>query len=654
MTLSSVPTVKPFADTTGQLSARDEAISYLKGLVLDVLLDSPEPLKTVEVARAVMERCGMSAEEHDPTTGNFAGLIRLVLDSDPAFLHENRQWDLAARRPRPDADRRRPVERAIEDTLQWIGKPVTPAELAPFIAAIYGRDAEFYEGMLERLAPTRPQFFVAEGGRVGLSRWLVDTSGEDPDEVALDNFEEESEWKPYAPATLPEAENALDFAVALLRAAGQAVPSRPLLYLAWRSFPDVEPQALFNDLIEEKRVALAHGPLWMAADVRAAKLAAVGELTSDAELAASVLATAAPVVEEEAGGAPAPAAPPVRVAEADLDQVYAYMNKDLRSFRLSELCQEILESFPGSRTYPAVRDALREQMLADSRFIWVGTERFRLDGTLPDEVVQVPEGLTFDERHYTDEDEEVVDKILPLERWKHALDEQILHPLVQDLGDDASVRSTAPPAQLRAAPPLHHYIVGTLYLRNDQRGLLPAEPEMAELTLIAPDESRIDVWLNNRLGLLYGLKEWYDANLPWTGGVFTLEATAVPDEFRLNYTGEREPLMDVATERLQQILLLRGQAEGEEITLTEALTRILRGHPHGVSFVTLFTELNIVRRCRRAMVASVLSAHRGFQQRPEEPGLWFFDERRAEKSSKKSGRPKRIREIEDTEEDLDV
>jgi hypothetical protein len=644
MTLHSVPTVKPFADTTGQLSARDEAISYLKGLVLDVLLESPEPLKTVEVARAVMERCGLSAEEHDPAAGNFAGLIRLVLDSDPAFLHENRQWDLAARQPRADADRRRPVERAIEDTLQWIGKPVTPEELAPFIAAVYGRDAEFYEGMLKRVAPTRPQFFSAAGSRVGLSRWLVDTTGEDPEEVALDNFEEESEWQAYAPATPPEADNALDFAVALLRAASQAIPSRPLLYLVWRSFPDVEPQALFNDLLGEERVALVHGPLWMAAEVRAAKLAAVSELTGDPELAASILATAAPVVEEEA------APPVVRVAEADLDQVYAYMNKDLRSFRLSELCQEILESFPGSRTYPAVRDALQEQMLADPRFIWVGTERFRLDGTLPDEVGQVPEGLAFDERHYTDEDEEVVDKMLPLDRWKYTLEEQILQPLVQDLGDDISVRSTPPPTQVRAAPPLHHYIVGTLYLRNDQRGLLPAEPDVVEFTLIAPDESRVEVWLNNRLGLLYGLKEWYDANLPWTGGVFTLEATSVPDEFRLLYTGEREPLMDLSTERLQQLLLLRGQAEGEEITLTEALTRILRGHPQGVSFVMLFTELNIVRRCRRAMVASVLSAHRGFQQRPEEPGLWFFDERRAEKSSKKPGRPKRIREIEDEDE----
>jgi hypothetical protein len=52
-------------------------------------------------------------------------------------------------------------------------------------------------------------------------------------------------------------------------------------------------------------------------------------------------------------------------------------------------------------------------------------------------------------------------------------------------------------------------------------------------------------------------------------------------------------------------------------------------------------------------VASVLSGHRGFQQRPDQPGLWFYDERRAEKASRRGGRPKRIREYED-EDELEV
>jgi hypothetical protein len=646
MTLDTLPRTRAFAEPEGPLSPRDEAVRYLKTLAFDVFLAAPEPLKTLDAALAVMERCGLRAPSEE-AAGSFAGLVRLVLDSDPAFQLENRQWLLAARQSREEADRRRPVERAIEELILWVGRPVTPAELAPLVAAVYGRDPSVYETMLRRLAPTSPRLFQATSGRVGLSRWLIDTGAAQPEEVAQDNFDDPETWKAFEPATPIEAKSAVEAAVALVQGAGRPVPSPVLLYLAWRQFPDVEPQALFNDLLEDERVLLAHGPAWITAAAHAEKLATIRELVNDPELAQSIVATTAPAVEEEA----APAV--IRVGEADLDQVFQYMNTDLRSFRLTELCQQVLESFPGSRTFSAVRDALQERMLADPRFVWVGTERFRLDGTLPDEVEQIPEGLAVDEKVYTDEEAGITDDILPFERWKYALDEQILHPLVQDFGDDASATPTTTPTSLRATPPLHHYIVGTIYVRNEQRGLLPTEPDLVEFSLLTPEGGRTDVWLNNRLGLLYGLKEWYDANLPWTGGVFTIEPTATPDEFRLLYENERESQAEIPMERLQQLLPMRSQAEGEELTLTEILTRLLKAHPNGVTFTMLFTEVNVVRRCTRALVASVLSAHRGFQQRPDQPGIWFYDERRAEKSKSKGRKPKRIREIEDEEEDLE-
>ncbi len=103
-------------------------------------------------------------------------------------------------------------------------------------------------------------------------------------------------------------------------------------------------------------------------------------------------------------------------------------------------------------------------------------------------------------------------------------------------------------------------------------------------------------------------------------------------------------------ERLQTLLQLRAAAEAESLPLTTILTRILKGQAAGIPFARLFEESNVVRRSRRALIASVLSGHRGFQQKPEQPGAWFFDERRAEKASRKSGRPKRIREYDDEDE----
>ena len=49
----------------------------------------------------------------------------------------------------------------------------------------------------------------------------------------------------------------------------------------------------------------------------------------------------------------------------------------------------------------------------------------------------------------------------------------------------------------------------------------------------------------------------------------------------------------------------------------------------------------------------MLSGHRGFSQRPDQPGLWFYDEKRAEKASRK-GRPKRVREYDFEEDELEA
>src|SRR5207248_6956233 len=86
--------------------------------------------------------------------------------------------------------------------------------------------------------------------------------------------------------------------------------------------------------------------------------------------------------------------PAISAGEADVDQVYEFMERDpFRSYRASELCQEVLETFPGSRSYQPIHDSLIAKMRSDARFVWVGNERFRIAGSVPDEVQGLPEGL---------------------------------------------------------------------------------------------------------------------------------------------------------------------------------------------------------------------------------------------------------------------
>jgi hypothetical protein len=180
------------------------------------------------------------------------------------------------------------------------------------------------------------------------------------------------------------------------------------------------------------------------------------------------------------------------------------------------------------------------------------------------------------------------------------------------------------------------------------------EPEVTQISLVAPDGSRFDAWVNNRLGLLFGLKDWYEATLPWVGGLFTIERGSQPDEYRITHDGGVEPLMDIPMERLSQLLQLRAEAASEALPTSEVLLRILKAHPEGIPFATLFAEVNVVRRLRRAQLASALSGQRYFQQMQGQPGIWHYDEKRAQKAKKK-GAPKRpMREYYDEGEDEDL
>lgn len=635
------------ATISSESNLRARALDAIRGEALLTILESDEPLRTADIARSVAERLDLELTEEE--TGGLAQIVRMVLDSDPLFSQANRQWDLALRMGRAEGDRRKPVERALMDFLDLIGHPAPVHPVAVLAAAVYGRQPEYYEQMLTRLVEAERHFFSVGRGLVGPSRWLVDVSAGDPEDVEWNNFEDDRVLVALREAARGvDGADASEYARALI-AKTQGADNRALQFLVWNKFPDVDPRALFRLLFRDQTVALERGPQWVPYEVHQEVMEAVKALTREPDELNELVASTAPAEEEEISVL-APTA--VRVSDDDLEQVYEFMRQEDRSIRVAELCQQALEAFPGSRTYSGVYESLTNRLKEDPRFIWVGAERFRLAGSIPADAVTVPEGLAFDDRVYGSEEEGETERILEVQDWKFNLDEQILHHLVQDVGDDGSPRATTPPQAITASPPLHHYVAGTLYLRNSERGFFPAQTDLVQVTLHTGDQ-RFDVWVNNRLGVVFGLKEWYDANLPWVGGQFRIERTDQPDEFRLVYSGEVEPLMDLSLDRLQQLLGLRGEAESSSMLLPDLVLRLLKAHPEGVHFATLFTELNVVRRTRRARLASALSSQRYFAQNPQEPGIWSYDEKRAQKTKgKKKGGPRRpMREVYDEDED---
>src|SRR5687768_17891031 len=116
---------------------RSRALDLLRITILESILESDEPHRTVDAARNAADALDLELSEEE--LGGLATLARMVLDSDPLFSQSNRQWDLALRMGRAEGDRRKPVERAFEDFIDLVGKPSEITPVVVFASAVYGR-----------------------------------------------------------------------------------------------------------------------------------------------------------------------------------------------------------------------------------------------------------------------------------------------------------------------------------------------------------------------------------------------------------------------------------------------------------------------------------------------------------------------------------
>ena len=628
---------------------RMTAVRLLKSLALEALVEHRAPMRTLDISQEIVSRLELDSSEE--AVGALTALVRLVLDSDPLFAQVNRQWMLTASIDPSHVDRRRPIDRAAQEFVDLLGHPATPDLLGAILAVHYGRDGDYYADLLRKTTPDHAEFILTGDDRIALTSWTIDLTTDDPEDVVWDNFEDETVLDKLTDAVqdVPRGGNPLEFALKILDHQRETIPAKELSMIVWREYQDSDPAALLDELLQTGKGQLVPGPAWVSAAGRQDIIATIQAMSGDIEGSAELLAALAPAAEEGA----IIAGPVLEITAEDLDQIGDYMLEDMKTHSLGELCQRVLEVFPGSRTYPEISTMLQQQLLEDSRFLWVGWENYCLEGSLPEEVGRLPEGLAYDDRVYLNEEGEEIDKLLPPEEWKYKLDEQTDDTFLMDVGGDDTEPATSRPKRVTFSPALHHYIAGTCYVPFVSRELFPDTPDLIQIYCETEEGDRLALWFHNSLGLIYGLKEWYDAHLPWVGGVFHLEPAEEPAEFKLVYTGGVNEDFNVPMERLSELLMLRGEADidAEALTTMEILSRVLQKHEDGLPFRRLMWEVNVVRRLRRDAIASALSNQRFFVQEQQNPGTWRYDERRAQRARRKgSRRPSRRAYVEDDDD----
>lgn len=587
----------------------EELAIHLAGdLLFDVLLRAGRPLKVSEAARMV-GRAGFDIR-----------LARVVFSlSGDRFLMQDRRWILGTRR----IDPRSPVERAIEEVLEAGGRPQSAQAIGAELAAIYGRQPEVFGETVARLLRSPDRF--AAIGDLGYARrcWLLDTSSADAEEVLFLNFLEASDVEPYREVSKQLLRGDADSAVAFLNAVGAPVPSKVLQFLLWEAAGGrYSPEKSMAELLE-RGAFLMSGQQWIGPEVVNA-LAGLFPKVAERE------------VSEEAGGREAGEAQALTVSEDELRQLVEYVLTNERTSRASTMLEDIFEVAPGEPTYEQDLKTVVDRLREDDRVVWVGSDRFLPVGAIPEYVFTVPENLHFNDKIYYDAEGNIQDTLLTDEGLKGTLRQEILSPLAQDVLDEEPPPPVTedPPVTVRCVLKYHHKEIGTFPLCQLPPGYFPTEPTICQVDIELPSGQVVEAWVNNETRLVYGLLDWYNTVPIDTGAVFYL-ARESWERYKLTWGEETEPAMFVSRNRVGELLKLREEAEAEQLTTFEILRLILEHYRKGIEFITILTELGIVRRTRRRLVASLLSAYHCFYQRGT---AWGYDQRRLSQGFDKSRR----------------
>lgn len=607
------PSVKKAASTADSTEAL--AAETLTILLHRALVRLGEPARAVEIAR----------EAGDDTVT--PALARMHMESEPRrFVAVDRRWDITSRY----FDKTRPLERILEEVVAQYGAPIPTDEVASELGQITGRERVAYTEVAPRLLRGAPFFPIAGGLAYGLRSWLLDLISEREADLLFYNYLSAEKLAPYQAAAknLDWENNPTGAALALLSANnGKPVDNRVIQYFAWKALgEDFDGAALYDAIATDRETFLAlPDHRWLLRD-SFEPLRALWR--TQAELAAEIVYEE-PVAEAAVVEA---VAKPLEVTDEDAEEIAGYFDGHEDIIRVGELLTHVFEIRPGSRTFAADTETLTEYLRSKSdHYLWVGNDRFRAPDSLPPYIGQLPESLTFPTLpRFETADGEILDQMLDDAGLEEGLREEILDPIAQDVNDQDTPETTLWPedftgesSRLRLVLKAHHKEIGTFPLAQIPTGFFPAEPNIVELTLRDALGNGYPIYVDYDVQMIYGLFDVYGEIAAESGAVVYLEKTDKPDEYKFIDENETDPGVFVSPARLEELLEFRGEVEsGEAISTYDIVRRILDHYRKGTSYLTLLTEVNLVRRTPRRLLASVLSGYPAFHPRA---GRWTFD-----------------------------
>lgn len=598
-----------------------DAACYLEDLAYLAMLGLKEPARSAEILAAI------GKSEYSPK------LLRFVLTASPKFAEIDRRWDLETRYE----DKQRPMERVLRSIMEGCGFPMSVEHLAGEIASVYGRPAEYYETTLPRMLGDTDKYFMTSDGLYGLNSWLLEVTSDEEEDLILDNDLNADELKAIEKAAGKTDWSKDDAAAAMVKVVGgtgSSVSGKAVQLMMWKALgDDFDAAEMFDRLHASDSLIWLSKGAWASAksvedyDVLLMEMAdKVAEETAEEPVQKAA-------EKKEAAKAEEPTLT-LNISERDLDEV-AQIVSEKGEARMASILETIFEISPRDPIYAVAAEGLTDSMKKDGRFVWVGFDRWCMADGIPEDAAGIPEGLEISKLSFQTVEGDEIEVEIDDDGLEGDLAKEIKSPLVQDVGDCEPVLregegSVAKSARLVLAR--HHKRLGIYPVCRLPQGFLGSGPDLVKITLTDKEKTK-DVWANFETGVMYDMGEWFGDDLPDSGAVIELARTDDEGVFLVSYPAKPEAQMTVAADMVEELERMAG-ASANRSTL-ELVSDIVNLHKKGASFIRLFTEVNIVRRTTRRLVASILSSYYAFYQHPK-TGLWQYDVKKEDQGFKKA------------------
>jgi hypothetical protein len=587
-----------------------EAKLYLADKAFVALLGSPP-----DKLRSVMKRLDLA--------GSGMRLLRQVMSESDRFECIDRRWTVSPR----FGEAGRPFEKVLAHILELAGRPLNLGTLAGEVSMITGRPAEVLEETLSKFLDASEKFFRTTTGEYGTTAWLLDSSAEDEDDLLFENSITQEDIAPLealASGLGWDGPKSTESAAEVVSKSKTPVCTKLLSVVAWRELgEDFDPIDFFSALVDSENLMLlsdlALRPASIAKDYDAAL----------AELAEEIAAQPMEPDEDESEG-------PVLVSDSDKEEIISTILRR-GSASAEELLDAVLEVGPGESAYAGALESLKTALEGDERIMWVGGLRWSKNIEFPEEIKAVPTSLVVPQSvPFETPEGDIFDQELEEDGFDGDLKAAIYDPLAEDVTDEdvAHTLFQENGDSQRCVLAYHHKLEGTFPLCQISPDFFGTEPEILPITVL-DEGKRKEAYVNNSTRLIYGLKDLYAQINEISGAVFHLERTEKPGEFRFRYDGEVDDQLGIDTGRSLELLDLKGRFESQEMPIYDVLTEILQ--KQGSTFPRLVTEVNIVKRCSRLLIASLLSSYHCFTTRGKS-GVWQYDEKKQSQGFNKTKR----------------